>query len=238
MSLSFREGRYRRRGRARGLRVLVAIVVVSATLGAAFYLGGEHAAGQVEALNARIFELTDTSDRLAKTKGEAEAAVTQVRAAFQQLEQRYVREVPKGPAQEIQRLVQIKLEEGISPQRIGAVVAMLEAKRTCEAPDNRRFYVKVPLYRGGGTEAIFGGLLRVGGGGEAALNPRNSAPTSAYDPEKPVQVTMVAGDSERQVQGVLPLEQTIVGAGSEWRVRMARGARGFVNVTVDRCKFP
>lgn len=239
MSLSFREDRRRRRGRARGMRVFFTIAAACAALAIAFYFGGEHAAGQIEALNLRIAELTDTSDRLAKTKGEAEAGLTQARTAYQQLEQRYTREVPKGPAQEIQRLVQIKLEEGISPQRISAVVAMLEAKRSCEAAENRRFYVKVPLYRGGGTEVAFGGgLLRISGEGEAAINPRNKAPASFYEPEKPVQVTLVAGDSERQVQGVLPLEQTIIGAGAEWRVRMARGARGFVNATVDRCKFP
>ncbi|WP_374441948.1 hypothetical protein [Stella sp.] len=239
MSLSFREDRRRRRGRARVLGLLVAVVVSSVALGFAFYIGGEHAAGEITALNGRIGELTEANDRLVRAKGEAEAAVSQLRNAYQQLEQRYAREVPKGPAQEIQRQVQIKLEEGVTPQRIAAVVAMLEVKRSCEPAENRRFYVKVPLYRGGGTEAVFGGgLLRVAGSGEAMLNPRNSQPQSFYDPEKPVQVVLTAGDGERQVQGALPLDQTIIGAGAEWRVRMAKGARGFVNVTVDRCKFP
>lgn len=238
MSLSFGEERRRRRGRTRVLRVLFTVVFVSAALGVAFYFGGEHAAGQIEALNARVAELTRTSDRLAKTKGEAEAALTQARAAYQQLEQRYAREVPKGAAQEIQRQVQIKLEEGVSAPRITAMVAMLEPKRSCNAPETRRFYVKVPLYRGGGTEVAFGGLLRVRAQGEAALSPRNGAPTAYYDPEKPVEASLAAGDSERHVQGPLPLEQTIVGAGFEWRVRLARGSRGFVNATVERCKFP
>ncbi|WP_142235669.1 hypothetical protein [Allostella humosa] len=237
--MSFREDRRRRRGRARVWGTLLAIGAVSALLAFTFYLGGEFAAGQINALDSRIAELTETNDRLLRTKGEAEAGVGQLRTAYQQLEQRYAREVPKGPAQEIQRQVQIKLEEGIAPQRITAVVAMLEAKRSCEPPENKRFYVKVPLYRGGGTEAGFGGgLLRVSGQGEAALNPRNNQPQSFFEGDKPVQVVLIAGDSERQVQGSLPLDQTIIGAGAEWRVRMARGARGFINVTVDRCKFP
>jgi hypothetical protein len=239
MSLSFREDRRRRRGRTRVLGLLVAVGIASGALAFAFYLGGEHAAGEVTALNARIAELTADNDRLIRGKGEAEAAVGQLRGSYQQLEQRYAREVPKGPAQEIQRQVQIKLEEGIAAQRITAVVAMLEAKRSCEPAENRRFYVKVPLYRGGGTEATFGGgLLRVAGEGEAQPNPRNNQPQSFFDPDKPVQIVLNAGDSERQAQGALPLDQTIIGAGSEWRVRMAKGARGFVNVTVDRCKFP
>ncbi len=239
MSLSFREDRRRRRGRTRVLGVLFVIGAVSTLLAFTFYLGGEHAEGQISALNARVNELTDANDRLVKAKGEAEAAVNQTRTAYQQLEQRYAREVPKGPAQEIQRQVQIKLEEGIAPQRITAVVAMLEAKRSCEPAENRRFYVKVPLYRGGGTEAAFGGgQLRVSASGEAALAARNNAPQAFFDVEKPIQLVLSAGDTERQAQGTLPLEQTIIGAGAEWRVRMARGARGFVNVTVERCKFP
>ena len=239
MSLSFREDRRRRRGRARLFGVLVAVGLSAVALAFAFYIGGEHAAGQITALNNRLVELGDENDRLARGKGEAEAAVSQLRTAYQQLEQRYAREVPKGPAQEIQRQVQIKLEEGVAPQRINAVVAMLEVKRVCEAPESRRFYVKVPLYRGGGTEAGFGGgQLRVSAEGEAMVNARTERPQTFYDPDKPVQLAMAVGDGERVVQGMLPMDESVVGAGFEWRVRAAKGARGFMNVTVDRCRFP
>ncbi|MCC7274966.1 MAG: hypothetical protein IT561_20030 [Alphaproteobacteria bacterium] len=238
MSYGFGEDRRRRRGRSRVLRGLVGLALLAVLLGVAFYFGGEHAAGEIEALNGRIVELTETSDRLAKTKGEVEAALTQARTSYQQLEQRYAREVPKGPAADVHKLVQLKLEQGVTAARISAVIALLEAKRVCEGAENRRFYVKVPLYRGGATEATFGGgLLRVGAEGEAATG-RNDAPQSFYDPDKPVRVTMTAGDGERQVQGGLPMEESVIGAGFEWRVRLAKGARGFINATVDRCKFP
>ncbi|MGE0719448.1 MAG: hypothetical protein AB7P02_28660 [Alphaproteobacteria bacterium] len=238
MSYGFGEDRRRRQARTRVLRTVFTLVVTAVLVALAFVVGGEHAAGEIEALNARIVELTENGDRLAKSKGEVEAALTQARATMQQLEQRYAREVPKGPALEVQKVVQLKLEEGVTPARISAVVAMLEAKRRCEGAENKRFYVKVPLYRGGGTEATYGGgLLRAEADGEPATG-RNDAPQGYYDDAKPVKVTLTAGDGQRQASGTLPMEASVIGAGFEWRVRMAKGARGFINTTVERCKFP
>lgn len=238
MTLGLGEERRRRQSRGRTIRGIVLFGLFVAVLAFSYYLGAQQSAGEIEALNARIFELTDTNERLAKTKGEVEAALTQARGNYQQLETRYNREVPKGPALELQRMMSKKMEEGVTAPRIAAVVNLLQAKRVCEEGEGRRFYAKVPLYQGGGTEvALGGGLLKVSGVGQPVITAQN-APEAFYDPAKPIQVKLIAGDGTKDAEGVLPFSDTVIGAGYEWRVKLARGARGFVNVSFDRCKFP
>lgn len=237
MTLGLGDERRRRRQRARFARGLFLFAASVAILGTAYYFGHEQAQGEIEGLNARIVELTDTSDRLAKTKGELEAALVMARRQIQDLEMRYDRDVPKGPSRELHRLSQAKIAEGVSAGRIAAVIGLLQSKRVCDEPQTKRFYVKVPLYNGGATQVGFGPIT-VSGTGEEQTNSRNQ-PEAFYDPEKPVKIEISGPNGlSVPVEGVVPVEGNVIAGGYEWRVKVAKGARGFANVTADRCRFP
>ena len=239
-------GRYeadrpRRSPVARILRWGLAAVVMAALALFAFQLGIEDERG-------RAGRLADEAARLAETSQQAVQANAQLRGQLQATQARLkelegaIGSTPRvsEAARVLMPTIEKKLAEGADPKRLAEAIAAIDKPRDCEAPESKRFLVKTALTTDGPNTSVgfSNGLVTVSGQGAAAKNAEGKL-EAWFEPAEPVTVRFTQiGGRTAEAAGKLPLHHTFSAGQVEHRFSVMASARGFVQVTSERCKLP
>ncbi len=216
------------------LKLAVLLALVGATGFYAYEVGQRLALEEVASLRQEIESLTAAE---AERRDEAEAlradlAATRHRA--DDFEAKYAAVAPDDETRDILSAVRAKLDGGLDAKRLAFVIQAAERPRRCSGEDTKRFMVKTPRFDGNSTWVRFADLITVTAEGQGG----NDGSEQWYDPAKPVTVTFTTiGGKDAKVSGMLPLQHSMVIKGGEYRFTVVPGARGFVEITGDRCDY-
>jgi len=239
-------GRPRRRRRS-GRPVLVFFLVVVLLGGAAAGLWYAHLFlsrdlyARITALETQITDLDAALDQAARTRDSLAVDLEDAQARLRFTQARYERDVPSGEVRHLLDLVRDALEDGADPGRLALMIEAGSRPMRCN-PDSgpRLLAVAHPgARRQAGSLEIDGADLSITAEGRTAED-NLGRPEDWFDPERPVRVLFSTPNAEEAavVNGILPLEHTLVSGSAEYRVSIEAGRRGFVEVTVVRCAFP
>ncbi|MFQ5786295.1 MAG: hypothetical protein ACE5H8_15930 [Alphaproteobacteria bacterium] len=230
----------RRRTIARTARmvVLAALIIL---VGAVMYrIGLERSQQTLVSLSQAIDDLDRANTQMNDERKVLVKARAVAEARANEIEARYRREVLTGPAKELSVLVNRKLAEGVTPQRLAFVIGAARKERVCDGKAmTKRFMPETVLYSGPNSIVSFAeNTITISGDGTSASDAAGK-PEAWYDPAKPVTIrfTLIGGESF-EVAGKLPLHHSVVLGDAEHRFSMVPGARGFINVIGDKCRYP
>lgn len=243
MALGLRDGKRLERRRRRA-RFATAMLVLGSLLGLGFLAYQSGAAlvrlevadleSEVRSLRANVASL---NARLNELDAQRQAAL----AREAETEARYRREVPSGAARDLFLLVQDQLAKGVGKDRLAFVINGSGNTANCDnKPVTKRFLVRTPQVRGSNDWVGFdGAAVTVTAEGEPATN-EAGAPLGWFDATKPVRVQFTQlGGARSEASGQLPVHHSLVRGNNELRFTVTLGeARGFVQVTADRCDYP
>jgi cell division protein FtsB len=200
----------------------------------------------VEQVKAREAGLLEENAQLTQANGELSRSVAGLRAAAQnaetkaaELEARLARELPTGDLARLTELARERLAAGVEAKRLVFVLSQIRTPRACEKPENKRFILPTPVYKGpNSTVGFANGAITVSGEGAAARSATGNT-EGWFDPKAPVTIRFTeAGGRQTEARGALPLHHVVVAAGIEHQFTVTAGARSFVEVTDERCPFP
>ena len=202
----------------------------------------------IEDERTRQGRLADESAKLAEASQQAVQANAQLRSQLQAAQVR-LKDVEGilGSTPKVSEAARIlmptiekkKLAEGADPKRLADAMAAIDKPRDCEAPESKRFLVKTALTADGPNTSVgfANGLLTVSGLGTAAKNAEGRI-EAWFEPAEPITIrfTQIGGRTV-ETAGKLPLHHTLSAGPIEHRFSVMAAARGFVQVTSERCKL-
>lgn len=241
MSFSMYEsgGRHRRRVAERRRKIIFAVLVIGTLCGFSYWWGGENVRSSEVAYKQQAMKLQEERAGLEQTITSLRSDVQSTQVRYQQLEAKYLAEVPQGEFKTLTDIVKKQLNAGIKPARLLFVIESARPPKNCVAPQAKRFVVKTPVYSGPhGTVAFGNGAITVTGEGQSAIGAAGG-PEAWYDPGKPVKITFIEiGGKETVKEGLLPIQHSMVLGNKEYRFTVAAGERSFITVTSDNCDYP
>ncbi|MDW8444683.1 MAG: hypothetical protein RML45_10600 [Acetobacteraceae bacterium] len=242
MSLGLREARRaeKRRRRQRNLLILLVVLALVGLGAVAYETGSRLAQLETDALRSEIETLRRTIAGLEQARAATEAQLRETEARLAEREAAYARDVPSGAGRELYALIQQRLREGLSPDRLALVLRNATAGTRCEPEiETRRFLLATPIARSGPTSVTVSGGIVITGEGVSARAPDGS-PHAWFDPAQPVTIAAIQpGGARTEAQGVLPVAFSVVRGATEHRfVVSASELRGFVQVAAERCSYP
>lgn len=228
--------RYRRRVLASLTRLVIFVAGVSTAAVVAYRYGGDVYRDDIERLEQALAEAQRETADLEQTAIRAEAAARAATTQFEDLRERFEREVPTGERKEITDFVIAQMAEGLDRERLMFAIRAAATPQDCTEAETRRFIMPTPAYQGPNTAVGFAdGRITVSGMGENAVAD-NGGILGWFDPAQPVTVTLtLIGGETHTVSGRLPLHYSIPLDGVEWRFTVTEGDQSFANVTADRC---
>jgi cell division protein FtsB len=214
-------------------KFLTLVALLAATGFYGFQVGQKLAGEQIAAANAEIARLTESDAQAREHIAKLEAERDEHKARADDLAARYAQAVPSEDMKELTQALRAKLDSGLDAKRLGFVIANAERPKRCGAETTKRFMVKTAKFGGdANTWVRFADLITITADGTG------SGAEQAFDPEKPVTVHFTPiGGKDVEVQGKLPLQHAMVVKGGEYRFTITPGAKGFVEVTGDRCDY-
>jgi hypothetical protein len=239
MARGFRESRRRERSKQR-LAVLKWLFLVFGLLGLGFLAyaaGSELARGQVRTLEEKVRNLETDLSQITQHAENLQAE----RDEALKREKTLQAQVPTGKAREIHAAIRTQLQAGVKEERLMFLVqSASEPVRCRNQPEQKRFIVQTPGTTGHNAWVAFErSAIVVRATGEPARN-NAGQPHAWYDEEKPVSVTFTKiNGTKSDVTGVLPIQHSVSLGGYEYRfVITPSPARGFLQITGDRCQVP
>ena len=150
-------------------------------------------------------------------------------------------QIPHGETVQLLELLNARLSEGVSPQRLTEVLSLVENKRTCDGLQSKRFILSTPLVSPEVTRiSFFNGMITVMGNGESFIN-EQGLQEAWFDPGQPVSMTIQKHGKDQQiiVEGIIPIYHSVMIHDHEYRMTIAQNDNlsEYVSVTVDRCQF-
>jgi len=222
----------------RWLLVLAAIGVVGFV---AYETGRAQNAAELDRLGA---EVTELEQAVLDARAGALAARERERAARERahaIAERYQRDVPTGERRQLLALIDRRLDEGLTADRLAFVLAEAEPRESCaEEVETKRFLLTTPVAVSRENTVAFGeGRITVTGQGTPSRN-EEGRPEAWFDVSQPVSIRFLKLDGAVSLaEGVLPLAHRLVDGGREWRFQVRpHDERGFVEVTAQTCAFP
>ncbi|CAA7620092.1 hypothetical protein [Magnetospirillum sp. UT-4] len=217
---------------------LFKFAVVLAAFGAtgfyAYEVGQRLALDEVAAARQEIERLSTAE---AARRGEAEALAAELEAARARaadFQAKYEAVAPTDEMKDLTAALKAKLASGLEPKRLAFVIHSAEKPRRCGGEETKRFMVKTARYDGNSTWVRFSDLITVTADGAGG----NGGAEQWYDPDKPVTLHFTAiGGKDSQASGKLPLQHSLVVKNGEYRFTAVPGARGFIEITGDRCEY-
>ena len=221
---------------------LFKIALLFALLGAAsFYAyqtGLRLGARDIATLRQQVQQLTASAAAATQRAATLAAALDQTKKRADDYQAKYEQNAPTNDIKEIIAAVRAKLAAGLDAKRLTFVIEQAAPPRHCAAAVTKRFVVRTGKAEGNTTWVRFSDLVTVSAQGAAQGTAPAGGADRPYDPAKPVVVTFtVPGATASQVQGTLPLQHAMVAKGGEFHFTLAPGARGFIEVTGERCEY-
>ena len=241
MSLGLHERRARRRRQLWWAiaKWVIALIIIGAAGSYAYYAGTNLARREVELQKVEIEELEGEVETLNAAKEKILLQTKAIARRAKDWEDRYEKEVPTGKLRDLLASLRAKLDGGLNPDRLAFLIEAAQEPHDCEAePDTKRFIVKIDQRSNGNDSVSFHKAVVVTATGEPAVN-ANGQREGWFDPEKPLDITFKhLGGKTTEISGPLPLHHSLIAETSEYRFSIVPGARGFVNVTGQRCSYP
>lgn len=240
MQWGFNEHRRRRQRLARVVRVAVVIGLIVAALIGSYRFGVHVDEVRIAQLEAQLDTVTSRSDRLDAERAAIEAELVTVRARLAEVERQYAQSIPNTTQRDLLEKINARLEAGVHPDRLAAVIAVTENERQCEPPVNRRFVVRTPITRpsAGDSLSFADGQITLTGQGISARDEAGN-PEAWFDPAQPLSLRFaVLGGQSTQAEGKLPLRHSVILGDWEYRFTIQPSTRGVASVNADRCRYP
>jgi hypothetical protein len=187
---------------------------------------------ELVAMEQEILIIKKENENLVRRIGE-------IRFEADQIKSRYDRDVPTGPLKDLADRIEVRLEGGLDPDRLGFVISQVRSERTCGEISTKRFLIQTPLYQGANTSVTFADrTITVTGQGQSASDSQGR-PEAWYDPAQPITLrfTVIGGD-QTATEGLLPLHHSVVIGSTEHRFTMRASDQGFITVVQEPCSFP
>ena len=220
------ERQYRRRLRLmviRGVLFLICIILVGILC---YRMGLSISNITITSLNQQIAHLLDSKQTIEQQ--------TQI------VESLHPR-IPRRETAQLLELLNARLSEGMSPERLNTVLNLIKNDRTCDVLQSKRFALSTPLVIPELTRiSFFNGVIAVMGNGESFIN-EQGLPEAWFDPNQPVSMTIQRFDNQQIiVEGIVPLYYSVIIGDKEYRMTIIKddNFKDLVTVTVKRCQFP
>ena len=214
------------------LAVLLGAVGASGFYG--YEVGRRLSLETIAGLEAEIARLTTSEAAKIDEVTRLQSALDETKARADDYQARYEQVAPSDEVKDLLATIRAKMDTGLDIKRLGFVIAAAERPRRCGEANTKRFMVKTAHFDGASTWVRFADLITVTAEGVGESN----GAEQAYDPDKPVTVKFtVIGGKETQASGKLPLQHSMVVKNGEYRFTVSPGAKGFVEVTGDRCEY-
>lgn len=220
-------------------RFLLVCAVIAVIGGFTYQFGAEqwrqrYLAKEAEliAVEQKIIIIKQENENLVRRIGE-------IRFEADQIKSRYDRDVPTGPLKDLADQIQVRLADGLDPNRLRFVISQVRSERTCGGISTKRFLMRTPLYQGANTSVSFADdTVTVTGEGQSAIDSQGR-PEAWYDPAQSIALrfTVIGGD-QTAAEGLLPLHHSVVIGSTEHRFTVLVGEQGFVTVVQEPCSFP
>lgn len=219
-------------------RKLFKFTALLAALGATgfygFQTGQRLMADQVAVAQDEVRRLTEAETAGRDTIARLQTELDEQKARADDFAARYAQVAPSEDMKELSAALRAKLDSGLEAKRLAFVIANAERPKRCGGEATKRFMVKTAKFDGASTWVRFADLITVTAEGAGS----GDGTEQAFDPDKPVTVHFTAiGGKDSSVSGKLPLQHSMVVKGGEYRFTVAPGAKGFVEVTGDRCEY-
>lgn len=208
------------------------LALIGATGFYGYQVGQRLALEEVAAAREEIARLTASETAHQEQVARLQTELDDAKKRADEYQAKYAQVAPSEEMKDLTAALRAKLDTGLDGKRLAFVIANAERPKRCGGEATKRFMVKTAKFDGASTWVRFADLITVtaegtGNGGE-----------QAFDPDKPVTVHFTAiGGKDSQVSGKLPLQHSMVVKGGEYRFTVAPGAKGFVEVTGDRCEY-
>ncbi len=230
--------RYRQRSARRTSSIIVFMFVFGGVFSAGFWAGGMRSQQRLYILQEEKRVLREENDDGQRVMVElrAEAQTSSVR--LEQLKASYDELLSDGPMRDLVTLVRKQLVQGVDAKRLKSVILSARPPQNCSDPENKRFVVKTPVYKGPSSKAFIRGGISIFGTGIASKNSKGKK-EAWFDPSQPVEITFQGkGKKPENKKGVLPIHYSMVSGGKEYRFTITAGSKSFVKVTYDHCDYP
>ena len=244
MSLGFSDNRNRLRRRRQVFGFVFRWgLVLAVGLGVGLWaknIGTEVANQEVRVLEGRLSDITTESATLRSEIAGLTAALRTERDRVSDWQDRYEADVPNVDEAEILAAARLRIDSGISTDRLTAVVGLARDDIACEPlGSTKRFIVNNEIQSGAnGSVSFVNGAVTITASGEAARN-AGGQPVGWVDPGKPVTAIFShLGGETSQTEGLLPLHHSVAVGDTEFRFSLIAGARAFIQVTGEACPFP
>lgn len=215
-------------------KILLVIALVGAIGFYGYQVGQKLALDEVAGAREEVARLTEAERSHQEQLSSLKSDLEQTKARADEFQAKYAEIAPSDEMRELMTALKAKLDGGLDAKRLAFVIANAERPKRCGGETTKRFMVKTAKFDGASTWVRFADLITVTAEGVGAGN----GTEQAFDPEKPVTVHFTPlGGKDIQASGMLPLHQSIVVKGGEYRFTVAPGAKGFVEVTGDRCDY-
>ena len=187
MTLGLHDYERRRRRRFWGSTVkLLLILGVLLAIGLfAYQMGVEQVKGREAGLLEENAQLTQTNGELSRSVAGLRAAAQNAEAKAAELEARLARELPTGDLARLTELARERLAAGVEAKRLVFVLSQIKTPRACEKPENKRFILPTPVYKGpNSTVGFANGAITVSGEGIPARSATGNV-EGWFDPGRP-----------------------------------------------------
>ena len=185
MTLGLHDYERRRRRRFWGstVKFLLVLGVLLAIGLFAYQMGVEQVKGRESGLLAENTQLIQTNGELSRSRGSRTAAQN-AEAKAAELEARLARELPTGDLARLTELARERLAAGVEAKRLVFVLSQIRTPRACEKPENKRFILPTPIYKGpNSTVGFANGAITVSGAGAAARSATGNV-EGWFDPKR------------------------------------------------------
>jgi hypothetical protein len=170
-----------------------------------------------------------------------QAAITLERLRAEKAEEQYEKDVPKGALKTLQALINTRLAEGVSLERLRFLLEQAGKSRLCGTPQAQFLAVMTPASKGPTASATFAnGLITVIAEG---VNEQTRTETKQwFDARQPISVRFtVIGAVPSKASGVLPLTHGFLLGEEEYqfiiqnRPTNNEKEKGMITITAARC---
>jgi hypothetical protein len=231
--------RYKQRSRESIYRGIAFTASMLAALIIGFYAGNlknKQDTRQIAIQNQELQQLAEVADQ---TTTDLQANYQTLAIQYQQLTDKYKRDVPQGDLAILTAMIKDQLDKGLPSKRLMQIIRSAQPPQNCSEAVSKRFILSTATYKGPqGAITFADGAITVTGTGESSINNKRSK-EAWFDPGKPVTIIFhVIGGKKEEKTGLLPLHHTIIVQNREYRFNVSEGPRSFVVVTSDSCDYP
>ena len=240
LGLTGQRRRNRRRLAIATAKMLVALSCILVIGWFSFRLGTERMLGQLAHARAEATRLEQDVSAVEVAWAISDLNAEALTGELVDLRRRFRDEMPGGVVRQLLPLIDAKLSQGVSADRLATVIRAASNERRCDpTPATKRLAVRTSIGPTQNSSISFADAsILVTAVGTPSRN-SDGSPEAWFDPALPVTVRFALADGRiDEVAGILPLRRSIILDDWEHRFSVSPGRKGFVSVVNDRCVYP